>query len=154
MCARPDGPVTQLLSVLVSGTPRPKGSWNVGASGKLYPAQRQSAAWQECVALFAGRGYGRLLPWGGPAALSVVFTFERGTAPLDYPIGTNDGYDGDKLLRLVADALSAHGSRGSARCKPGCRKHAGVLGDDRQIADWSAKVRWGTPGAYIEVNAL
>lgn len=150
--------MSALLSVWVPGTPRPKGSVTVNGDGRtVRPAQRESGAWQRCVALHVRRSVDGTAPYVGPVSFSGVFAFrppERGEAGA-YPMGR--AYDGDKLQRCVADALSACGSRGSAGCKPGCRKHGGLLSDDDRIVAWGPfYVVWADhePGAHLMVAAL
>lgn len=140
--------------------------------GFMKPDNPGSLPWQEHVATIAGNAWKRrvdsepLPPWAGPVALSGAFLFARPAGNTTaYPIGRDDAYDGDKLIRNVADALSAHSSRGAGRCKPACRKHGGVLADDRLIVKWGPfGVEWrdtwdspdftGGPGAWIWVGAL
>lgn len=146
-------------------------------NGVMKPDNPGSLLWQEHVAAIAGNawaathgppGLGVFAPYAGPVALSGAFLFARPAGDTsDYPIGHSGAYDGDKLIRNVADALSAHGSRGAKRCKSACRKHGGVLADDRIIVNWGPwLVRWADlvglvgertdhgPGALIEVRAL
>lgn len=176
--------MTPLLSVWVPGTPKPKGSMRHVGNGVMRPDNPGSLPWQEHVAAVAGNAWQRNYPGNasspcpiaGPVALSGAFLFARPPGDTTaYPIGHSGAYDGDKLIRNVADALSAHGSRGATRCKSSCRKHGGVLADDRIIVSWGPFwVRWDTPrvqpvssspevvigeslrgpGALIEVRAL
>lgn len=159
-----------LLSVWVPGIPRPKGSVTPNKGGKtVRPAQAQTTSWQKCVALFVRRelkaehrppGYGieHIPPpmYGGPVQFSGAFLFARPKGDESaYPMGR--AYDGDKLQRCAADALSACGSRGSSVCRAGCRKHGGLLADDDRIVRWGPfDVLWaadGQPGAQLEVRA-
>lgn len=168
--------MTPLLSVWVPGTPKPKGSMRHVGEGRMKPDNPGSLPWQEHVAAIAGNAWlrdpeGRDLlgrPHAGPVALSGAFLFARPAGDDSaYPIGHTGAYDGDKLIRNVADALSAHGSRGAKRCAGSCRKHGGVLADDRIVVDWGPfSIRWAPetwpsgvpgepgPGALIEVRAL
>lgn len=153
--------MTPLLSVWVPGTPMPKGSLKHVGEGRMKPDNPGSLPWQEHVAAIAGNAWierspvlGGHGPHVGPVALSGAFLFARPPEDTsEYPIGHSGAYDGDKLIRNVADALSAHGSRGAKRCKSACRKHGGVLADDRIIVDWGKfRVRWDTQ--LIEVTAI
>lgn len=169
--------MTPLLSVWVPGTPMPKGSLKHVGEGRMKPDNPGSLPWQEHVAAIAGNAWIRerragaeMIPtpvYSGPVALSGAFLFARPAGDTSaYPIGHSGAYDGDKLIRNVADALSAHGSRGAKRCKSSCRKHGGVLADDRIIVDWGRfVVRWRDawfdgdgftegPGAWIWIGAL
>lgn len=172
--------MTPLLSVWVPGTPKPKGSMRHVGNGAMKPDNPGSLPWQEHVAAIAGNAWIRerragaeMIPapvYSGPVALSGAFLFTRPAGDTSaYPIGHSGAYDGDKLIRNVADALSAHGSRGAKRCKSACRKHGGVLADDRIIVDWGPwRTRWadavletdsgafapGHAGALIHVAAL
>lgn len=151
-----------LLSVWVPGIPRPKGSVTPNKGGKtVRPAQAQTTDWQRTVALFVRRYFRdwelQCLPYDGPVQFSGAFLFERPAGNESaYPMGR--AYDGDKLQRCAADALSACGSRGSSACRPGCRKHGGLLADDDRIVRWGPfDVLWaadGQPGAQLEVIAL
>lgn len=159
-----------LVSCWVAGTPRPKGSWTPGRNGKLRPAQAQSTDWQQHVAQTVRAGWIGREPFRGDAGFSAQFLIKRpmGVDVIARPRPTGGvkrggTYDGDKLIRLVADALSACTGRGSAGCvcaaKPRERKHAGVLADDDRIADWGPfPLRWapegGVPGVLITVWAL
>jgi hypothetical protein len=153
--------VSALLSVWVPGVPRPKGSYDVNRNGTLRPAQRESAAWQRTVALFVKRAIrdGGLVwqPYAGAVQLAGAALFARpeGNESV-YPMGK--AYDGDKLLRALADGLSACGSRGSGKCTAGCRKHGALLADDDRIVTWGPfGVLWavdGQAGAQIEVTSL
>jgi hypothetical protein len=168
----PHDPPGLLLSCWVPGTPKPKGSKKAipRAGGKgvyLAEATAGSEAWQIHVAQIAHRhlimdtrmGMEHIPPpvYSGPAVLWVTFLFIRPPGiETTYPIGDADAYDGDKLIRNVGDALSAHGSRG-ARCKPACQKHAGVVVDDRQFSAGRWDTQWapdgGQAGALVEVWA-
>lgn len=170
--------MTPLLSVWVPGKPMPKGSMRHIGEGRMKPDNPGSLPWQEHVAAIAGNAWARQSdaagfwrPHASPVALSGAFLFARPPGDTSaYPIGRDDAYDGDKLIRNVADALSAHGSRGAKRCASSCRKHGGVLADDRIIVRWGPfDVMWADPnlvdsaefpdwqpevGAMITVTAL
>lgn len=148
-----------LLAVWVPGIPRPKGSVTPNKGGKtVRPAQAQTTDWQRTVALFVKRALRETSwpPYDGPAQFSGAFLFARPEGDESaYPMGR--AYDGDKLQRCAADALSACGSRGSSACRAGCRKHGGLLADDDRIVTWGPfDVLWaadGQPGAQLEVRA-
>lgn len=155
-----------LLAVWVPGIPRPKGSVTPNKGGKtVRPAQAQTTDWQKCVALYVRRYLPLPSPslrpvwpsaYDGPVQFSGAFLFARPEGDESaYPMGK--AYDGDKLQRCAADALSACGSRGSSACRPGCRKHGGLLADDDRIVTWGPfDVLWaadGQAGAQLEVRA-
>lgn len=149
------------MTIWVPGIPRPKGSVTPNRGGKtVRPAQAQTTDWQRTVALFVKRYLReRLAPgwdlgpgYDGPVHFSGAFLFARPEGDESaYPMGK--AYDGDKLMRCVADALSACGSRGSSACRPGCRKHGGLLTDDDRIVSWGQfDVLWAAP--LIEVTSI
>ena len=140
-----------VLSMWVTGKPRPKGSWDATPNG-FKPNNVAVAAWQRHVAQVAREHYAGAAPQDWPMAVEVVFLFARPAEPMfDEPATTETG-DIDKLLRAVLDALSAHNSR----CARRCRKHAGVYVDDARVTRTVVEEQYAPPGglagAFIEVS--
>lgn len=143
------------LVVIVPGKPRTQGSMTLwrdartgGERAKYAP---ETVAHRNLVVGLARQGWGRL-PIGGPVAVQIVAEFTRpkshyGTGrnasvlKSTAPILHTQAPDGDKIARLVLDALTI----------------AGVYRDDSQVAVLRVEKRWSDmdhPRTLVEVFAL
>lgn len=140
-------PATEYV-ITIPGRAATKGSMKcVGRRGKrahvLVESHETAGPWRETVAGWLTRKGPSVAPGPGqPLAVEVTFTLERPKAHRGtgrnahrikprhvdaYPVGHNTG-DVDKLVRLVLDAM----------------QDAGVLPDDAQVCDLTARKRYTT----------
>ena len=145
------------LTFSVHGTPGAQGSKRHVGNGIMVESSKKVKPWRSDVKAAAERARVSVdwPPWHGPVSVSVTFWFPRPkshyrtgrnahllrlTAPA-YPTSLGQG-DIDKLLRSSFDAIVA----------------AGVIADDKLVAEVRAAKRWlvpgATPGATIAVTTL
>lgn len=139
-----------LVDTFVAGHPKTKGSLTA-VTGTYLKDKPSSEAWRRVVvgALLAdmakrqsvgaarGRIGVRVISYLQPGG-DVTNWWEHAQA---WILGKLSG-DVDKLERNVLDALSAC----EKGCSPGCKKHAGVIGDDAQVWDLFGHKRLAAPG--------
>jgi Holliday junction resolvase RusA-like endonuclease len=146
--------MSELLVATIPGKPRPQGSMQLSRdprTGKEWAKYGDQTVLHRNLAVAVLRA-----EWEGdvaldqPVAVRVTFQFARPKS--HYGTGRNSGVlkgsaplwhtsapDGDKLCRLVGDALVV----------------AGVLADDALIALWRAEKVWGDHSSTkVEVHAL
>lgn len=146
------------VTLTVPGTPKPKGSLKPVRNGRriqlIEDAGPAQTTWRQRVA-YAAKTANHPFTIGEPVAVEVWFYLPRPAShhmssrpdrPLrddapEFPVTRSTG-DGDKLFRLIGDALV----------------DGGLLPDDSQIVDHTARKRYappdGNPGAYIYVTSL
>ena len=143
-----------VLTATVPGKPRPQGSMQLSRdprTGREFAKYGlETVNHRNLVIDVLRQGWGGRPPLTGPVAVRCTFRFTRPKS--HYGTGRNAGVlkptaplymtsapDGDKLLRLVNDALTI----------------AGVLDDDARVALQRAeKVYADSPGSLIEVFRL
>lgn len=125
------------VSLVVAGTPAPKGSRIPGRrkNGTIYtrPANPAEKSWTEAVAYSAraNRLGGKALE--PPYLVELVFSMPRPAKPTwEWPSKS----DVDKLARCAIDGLV----------------DGGLLLDDRHVVKLSASKRYGTPGVSVVVR--
>lgn len=137
-------PTMTTIRIEVTGTPKPKGSLKHIGRGRLVEQVAGSAPWRQAVA-WAARDQHNGQPITGP---TLVMFEVRVTPPksapkrrITWPVTRSSG-DIDKHARNVLDAL----------------KDGGVLVDDSQVVELTARKRHclpgETPGAVITVRAI
>ena len=135
------------VEFFVEGLPQPKGNIIRGRSGGYHDANRQLKPWMKAIVAAAGEAEVQPI-LTGPVAVRTLFYFPRPkyhygtgrnadrlkpTAPVMHTVKP----DADKLMRAVLDALT------------------GVAWtDDSQVAAWSGRKEYGTPGALVTVARL
>lgn len=131
------------LSIFVPGHPKTKGSMHLRSNGTAAQSVVGSTRW---AILMAGE---MRRHWNGQAPM-VGALYYAGTyvLPVD-PLTARSG-DGDKLERNVWDALQGC----VEHCAKGCKKHAGVIGDDVQFVQWAGARRKFGPHDPIGVHIL
>lgn len=124
------------VAFTVYGIPAPQGSkrvFVVQGRAVLTEDSKKSAPWRDSVAAAAVEAMDGRLPFDGPIELLVTFVFVRPkSSKRKYPTVRPDG---DKLIRAVADGLTA----------------GGVYRDDAQVTDWWFRKRYGDH-AHAEIT--
>lgn len=140
-----------MIDLFVPGIPKPQGSKNFYANGGMRESSKGLPAWRkQIVDIARTQGLHHNPAPAVPLSLSLVFVMPRLKAHyrtgrfaglvLDHaPLWHTTYPDGSKLQRAVEDALVI----------------AGVIPDDRYIAEWTgSKVYGQTTGVWIHIKPI
>lgn len=153
-----EGTVT-LVSTFVPGHPKTKGSLTA-VTGQHLRDKPSSEKWRVLIVnrvrtdmaireIGAGTGFASMYPAQGRIGVQIISYLQASVGPepgrlaraWKWILSKLSG-DVDKLARNVLDALSAC----DEGCGKGCKKHAGLIGDDSQVWDLYTHKRLAQPG--------